>query len=1168
MKRVVEKVKDIVEVCPFTHLYDFAADPVLTLGGYHFTDITADLMSKWIDQIAGIKPGEGKALALAGFRGVGKSHFLAALAAIASQPELRPRISDPHVLSSAERLSRRHNPVSVIRRGSSDSLLSELKNEVAKILGVFASDLSDSLYELLLRASEKVADLPLVLLFDTAQGRETRVSRDDGVLLSEIADAAKNLGIFVGVALDDDIAGADGPNSVIAGRFQIDYLDQEHLYKIVDTHIFSKHSQKLSVLHDIYEYYREVLPGFRWSEQRFSSLYPLHPATLEIAPLIRLYIHDFALLGFASEAGVKILGRPANSLIGLDEIFDGVERALRNAPDLSDAFAAFERVEKEVLVKTPVQTRLQAKMILKGLLLLSLDGQGSSADEIAASMLIYSETSSSEKIDVAALLDSFAAAIPDVITRIESGNSPAKYCLKIGGAKDVEDIIDAAIRDVPESIIWNVLLQQSAEKFADVSAASEFGMPTTDCSVEWRGGIRRGTIIWNPEQSDNDNSLLFAHLDWTIEISTATSEATSPVTDHRKIIWKLGELTSEEKDTIRRFYLLQTDIAIRDHLGDGLSTALHVTSIAVERIWQRVLFTSAVLDACGVEYRFHDDAYSSHSLSQVFSAVLEPLFDAQFRSHPVFAETLGVKQAAYLTSNFFSGSNLENADVQKFAETFALPLGLAVIQGDVLVPTPSESLAELPIVKTAIGNFGDSDTIPLSEIANRLSGQPYGLTREAQQLILTAVVAQRQFEFVTTSGNRINHRSLDLQIIWNDIVGIAKPLNELYSPERLLAWAKLLTGNSGIKSLNRSEDRLLVIDSLSGWLSGWRESRILDEFDALPEENLNAAIWRTAASLRKSFGAMGEQIDALIRDETSLDQCLHTVADLFSDSEHEYERKKGDLRILKEFTESVKRHETIARYLSLSEITTDQETEAARNALLMATGFGYLAPTAPSSEDIITLWADFKDLYINHYAIKHDAVMGADSVRTVLAEIFSSDNWAVFESFSPILWFDLNFSSPAKDLIRRIRQSYCAADVALVLENTPFCGCSFSLAEYDRVAAMPVELKKVISDAMAALKTKLLDNRELLVGSAETDAMSASVAQLLDNIETHKEMPKLTSQEVRIIRIAAERVFNAEDTVFYKTRTSEADAGAYLPAGAHEWDQEVEQLEVFANRDV
>ena len=60
-------------------------------------------MAKWIDAIAALRGGSGSALALAGYRGVGKSHFLATLGAIISMPELRLRVSDAHVAASAQR---------------------------------------------------------------------------------------------------------------------------------------------------------------------------------------------------------------------------------------------------------------------------------------------------------------------------------------------------------------------------------------------------------------------------------------------------------------------------------------------------------------------------------------------------------------------------------------------------------------------------------------------------------------------------------------------------------------------------------------------------------------------------------------------------------------------------------------------------------------------------------------------------------------------------------------------------------------------------------------------------------------------------------------------------------------------------------------------------------
>ena len=396
MKRIQEKVKDIVEVRDFRSLQDFIADPAQTLSGYHFTDVTSDLMAKWLDRAAGVQVQNGAACALAGYRGVGKSHFLAALGAILANPELRSRVTDSHVAAGAQLLKRRHYPVAYVRRGSHATLLEELKDAIATVFEIDPGELGDSLPELLANAADRAGELPFVLMIDTAFGRDARVSRDDGIFLGEMAAAAHELNVFIGVALDDDIAGADGVNAAIVRSFSIDYLDQEHLYKIVDAHVFPKHRQMLPLLHDIYNEFREVLPSFRWSEQRFSSLYPLHPVTLEIAPFVRLYVQDFALLGFASEAGAKILGRPANSLIGLDEVFDRVETNLRKTEELKEVFAAYDKLNTDIIGQIPVMQRLQAKLILKALLLLSLDGNGTTASDISAAMLIFDENDPAE----------------------------------------------------------------------------------------------------------------------------------------------------------------------------------------------------------------------------------------------------------------------------------------------------------------------------------------------------------------------------------------------------------------------------------------------------------------------------------------------------------------------------------------------------------------------------------------------------------------------------------------------------------------------------------------------------------------------------------------------------------------------------------------------------
>src|SRR5690606_11950875 len=179
MKRIQEKVKDIVQVENHQSLRDFMADPANTLASYHFTDGTADLMSKWIDKVATVSNGSGAAFALAGYRGVGKSHFLAALGAIVSLPDLRDRIADPHVSASAQRLSRKHYPIAYVRRGSEESLLVELKEAIAKACGVSPASVPDSPEELVETASQKAGELPFILMVDTAlRSEERRVGKE------------------------------------------------------------------------------------------------------------------------------------------------------------------------------------------------------------------------------------------------------------------------------------------------------------------------------------------------------------------------------------------------------------------------------------------------------------------------------------------------------------------------------------------------------------------------------------------------------------------------------------------------------------------------------------------------------------------------------------------------------------------------------------------------------------------------------------------------------------------------------------------------------------------------------------------------------------------------------------------------------------------------------
>ncbi|HEX9919231.1 MAG TPA: hypothetical protein VGA87_08690, partial [Pyrinomonadaceae bacterium] len=291
MKRTQDKIKDLVEPQEFDDVRDFAADPARALAAYRFTDATSDLLARWLDALADLPRGRGAAHALAGMRGVGKSHTLATFGAVVAAAEHpHTQITDAHVASSARRLANRRHQLVRVARGTRPTLRDELVEALIAAFGGSVADWAGDPAAWLAQAAARArTTTTLVILVDTAFGREARVKRDDGPLLSDLAVAARDANAFVALALDDDIAGAEGVNVALARTFQIDYLEPEHLYHVANIYVLRKNAPARDALHEIYLSLRQSVPNFNWSEPRFAALYPVHPLVADTSASVRLY---------------------------------------------------------------------------------------------------------------------------------------------------------------------------------------------------------------------------------------------------------------------------------------------------------------------------------------------------------------------------------------------------------------------------------------------------------------------------------------------------------------------------------------------------------------------------------------------------------------------------------------------------------------------------------------------------------------------------------------------------------------------------------------------------------------------------------------------------------------------------------------------------------------
>src|SRR4051812_49621565 len=72
MKRIQDKIKDLVEPQTFEQVGDYAEDPAQALAAYRFTDVTSDLLSRWLHVLANLPAGRGGAPPPPGGRGGGE----------------------------------------------------------------------------------------------------------------------------------------------------------------------------------------------------------------------------------------------------------------------------------------------------------------------------------------------------------------------------------------------------------------------------------------------------------------------------------------------------------------------------------------------------------------------------------------------------------------------------------------------------------------------------------------------------------------------------------------------------------------------------------------------------------------------------------------------------------------------------------------------------------------------------------------------------------------------------------------------------------------------------------------------------------------------------------------------------------------------------------------
>ncbi|MDQ1591673.1 MAG: hypothetical protein QOG71_2300 [Pyrinomonadaceae bacterium] len=1173
MKRTQDKIKDFVEPQEFDDVRDFAADPARALAAYRFTDATSDLLARWLDALADLPRGRGAAHALAGMRGVGKSHTLATFGALVASAE-RPhaQTTDAHVMSSVRRLANRRHQLVRVARGTRPTLRDELVEAfVATFGGAVADWTGDPAAWLARAASLSRTTATLVILVDTAFGREARVKRDDGPLLSELGVAARDANAFVALALDDDIAGAEGVNVALARTFQIDYLEPEHLYHVANIYVLRKNAPARDALHEIYLSLRQSVPNFNWSEPRFAALYPVHPLVADTSSSVRLYAPAFAFLPFAAAAARNAVNRPALSLILLDEVFDHSEDALRRSDDLREAFRVYDELATKAVAQFPAMQRLQVRLILKSLFVLSLDGRGATARDLCAALLFQDESSQQAAVErVEETLRRLGDLAPERGLAAYADGEEVRYRFQVSAAADFDAALAASSESdaIDAAAIASLLRTLARARFEDWPFADdEFEASHADFEVTWRGSARAGqltrrTAVDAPSSNSTvdepppPNSTLKAtgeEFDWELfvldgcdvraaedvhddaavsEHSAGASVGNAPI----RVVWQPAECYAEELSILRRLVALRADASLAE-FGETALAAANSLAAQAERIWSRLYIDDGRLLIDGEAVAFTPEARAAQSFAPALADALTTHFAARFPVHPQFDARPTETEIALLVDHLFGGGNIADAAVQQLAKTFAVPLGLATRRGDIYIPETGDAVLGQPWVREvlALVDRAGGRVVPSASVRRVLGGRPYGLSRHTQQLVLAALVAQRRIELATANNDRISRRTLDSSIKWDEVAGVCRAAEIHHSAEELTNWARLLTGDAALASIADAAARESVRAALQTWLAAWREETVLKEFDALPDAGLTTRAWDLAAAVRRTFGASADAVADALGGSLSLEEGLQRVADVYGGVPEQLARAAEQLAALRTYTSGVVRRESVRVYLSSAELTSLEVIESARRELLLIADDPHGLFDPARAERFELLWQEFQAHYAEHYASMHARAVGDLCDHAALDEFMRSAEWRDFEALAGLPFVSPQLWEEAASLVAEVKHARCDLPVAALLKQHPRCACAFRLARAEHFLNAAQLVAEITTRGRAACRRTLarfhphLTHALNLLAADATDAETASRAYALAHRFVQRQTPAhFTHADVRLIKSALEKTPPAE----------------------------------------
>ena len=539
--------------------------------------IVSDSLEKQIIEVfKNLNQPKHKAVKIIGNYGSGKSHLIAFLVSIVSNPKFATLIQNNNILKQAKSV-RKYKIVQFellsgdieISKWVFSEIRKQLKEKYNITIPIFSADdfnHKDNLSKILKIIKDKEPSSGLLVVIDevsdfVAQKQIHSIKRDFG-FLREVAQFCQANDLMVITSMQEDIytnpkfKDISSNEERISERFQNIIIHKEDIRKVISQRIISKNDKQRHLLENKLSVFTDKNKDIGNRIDEYIELFPLTPSLLshfEEMP----YFEKRGVIQFAQNEIKYILNKDFPFFLTFDYIFD----VLQNNPNRSNleeiypVIKAVDIVRDKILTVVEKDLQEDALKITKGLAVnhIKSDGKtGMNIEELAEQLLIMpTNRVFSPKDHVLRIIKKIKEATDGNYIKIIKDEKDGNVYLKFDLDKtiDYEERIEQKINTIGDDLVENEIFKQiedilNLEKYQSI-------YEVYDDETIWKSvkSYRKGYLIFAK------NGIEFPEIpqrDFAVVIVSPFRKKTIPKFSENQITIDFKMESSENTDRIKR----------------------------------------------------------------------------------------------------------------------------------------------------------------------------------------------------------------------------------------------------------------------------------------------------------------------------------------------------------------------------------------------------------------------------------------------------------------------------------------------------------------------------------------------------------------------------------------------------------------------------------------